>query len=981
DGFLGNRASSATVRFATNTDLYLPGAIGLAFDEGPPQSTSAPTISGTAQRTAVLTSTPGTWTGNGNSYAYQWQRDTVAIPGATDPEYTLTTADVGSTVRLLVTASNADGASSRASGATATVKAAPPVNTSAPAITGAAVRGTALTASRGDWSGPAIAYTYQWQRDAGAGFTDLAGATEAAYALGVADVGSRLRVRVTATNADASVTATSGASSVVRAAPPVSTAAPALSGTARRTETLTATRGDWTGIGNEYAYQWQRRAPGGQFTDIAAATELTYTLASADVGATVRLRVTASNPDGTVTAFSAASAAVAAAPPRNTAAPSVSGAAKLGATLTAAAGDWTPAGADYAYAWQRDGTDIAGATGLTYTLQAADVGRTVRVKVTATNVDGSAVATSAATARVAAPPVNTATPVAPLGTAKETSTLTAVPGAWDTPSASFSYTWMRCPGDATSITGSCEEAGTGGSYTLTAADVGSRLGVRVTASSPGGETIAASALTSAIAQLPLTNSVRPTVAGNAYVGETLTGDAGRWTFPSPDLRYEWRRCDADGTTNCASVGDGPRYTLDAQDAGRAIVLAVTATVPAQRTTAQSAPLAIRARPVPRPVSAPAVSGSAVRGRTLTASAGTWSNDPDRFRYQWLRCDGDDCRSIGGATDVRYVLTKADEGLAVTVVVTAFNAVGSDSATAAPSDAVAAAPPVNTHIPVIQSPTGTIQQGVTLTVGGFAWDSTPDTVYSLAWLRCDAGGCAPIAGATGNQYTLVAADVGRSFVAVSTATNVDGSASARSAQTAVATMAGPRWRTLPLISGSDRVGATVTMSPGTWSGPVVSSDVTELMRCTNVCVPRGSDRTYTIAENDLGAILRVRETASNAGGETTVWSARYVGPVVSAQAAAAVLTSGVTELRNARGSTLALAKLAGPAARSAAVKRLKIKLRRAAKVKGKLVAWACPATIGATPPRCSAKVTLRRSAKLKLPAATGGVRVVVVRATR
>jgi hypothetical protein len=127
-----------------------------------------------------------------------------------------------------------------------------------------------------------------------------------------------------------------------------------------------------------------------------------------------------------------------------------------------------------------------------------------------------------------------------------------------------------------------------------------------------------------------------------------------------------------------------------------------------------------------------------------------------------------------------VLTKADEGLAVTVVVSAFNAVGSGSATAAPTAPVAAAPPANTHVPVIQSPAGTIQQGVTLTAGGFAWDSTADTVYSLAWLRCDAGGCAAIAGATGNQYTLVAADVGHSFVAVSTATNVDGSASARSA---------------------------------------------------------------------------------------------------------------------------------------------------------------------------------------------------------
>ena len=67
--------------------------------------------------------------------------------------------------------------------------------------------------------------------------------------------------------------------------------------------------------------------------------------------------------------------------------------------------------------------------------------------------------------------------------------------------------------------------------------------------------------------------------------------------------------------------------------------------------------------------------------------------------------------------------------------------------------VAAAPPVNTHVPVIQSPSPVIQQGVTLTVTGFAWDSTADTTYSISWERCDAGGCQTISGATGAQYTL------------------------------------------------------------------------------------------------------------------------------------------------------------------------------------------------------------------------------------
>ena len=71
-----------------------------------------------------------------------------------------------------------------------------------------------------------------------------------------------------------------------------------------------------------------------------------------------------------------------------------------------------------------------------------------------------------------------------------------------------------------------------------------------------------------------------------------------------------------------------------------------------------------------------MSGAAIRGRTLNAGTGTWTNNPTRFGYQWLRCDGADCREIAGATAAAYVLTAADKGFAVTVVVTAANAWGS-----------------------------------------------------------------------------------------------------------------------------------------------------------------------------------------------------------------------------------------------------------------------------------------------------------------
>lgn len=87
--------------------------------------------------------------------------------------------------------------------------------------------------------------------------------------------------------------------------------------------------------------------------------------------------------------------------------PAPSGTPQVGQTLTAATGTWSgsqPIG--YSFQWQRctsSCTDIAGATGPTYTAATADAGTTLVVRVTATNGAGSAVASSAPTATVTQP--------------------------------------------------------------------------------------------------------------------------------------------------------------------------------------------------------------------------------------------------------------------------------------------------------------------------------------------------------------------------------------------------------------------------------------------------------------------------------------------------------------------------------------------------------------------------------------------------
>jgi hypothetical protein len=183
-----------------------------------PQNTASPTIGGTAKEDSTLTASPGTWSNIPTSFANQWQRcasDGRAcgdITGATEKAYTVASGDVSRTLRVVVTATNADGKASASSDPTDVVSSKNgPSNTVKPTVSGSPVVGEQLTVSNGSWSPAATSFSRQWQRcgSDGNGCSNIGGATGRTYGVRSVDVGHRLRVLVTAHTSSGVATAVS----------------------------------------------------------------------------------------------------------------------------------------------------------------------------------------------------------------------------------------------------------------------------------------------------------------------------------------------------------------------------------------------------------------------------------------------------------------------------------------------------------------------------------------------------------------------------------------------------------------------------------------------------------------------------------------------------------------------------------------------------------------------------------------------------
>ena len=566
---------------------------------------------------------------------------------------------------MIVTAKNGGGETPAASPKSAVVGASAPVNKVLPSISGTAKDGETLKAEPGSWEGtPTITYSYQWQSCNGSGEAckPIEGATASSYKLGSGDVGATLKVIVTAKNGGGETPAASPKSAVVGASAPVNKVLPSISGTAKDGETLKAEPGSWEGTPTiTYSYQWQScNGSGEACKPIEGATASTYKLGSGDVGATLKVIVTAKNGGGETPAASPKSAVVGASAPVNKVLPSISGTAKDGETLKAEPGSWegTPT-ITYSYQWQScNGSGeackpIEGATASSYKLLAGDVGATLKVIVTAKNGGGETPAASPKSAVVgASAPVNKVLPSIS-GTAKDGETLKAEPGSWEgTPTITYSYQWQSCNGSGEA----CKpiEGATASSYKLLAGDVGATLKVIVTAKNGGGETPAASPKSAVVGASAPVNKVLPSISGTAKDGETLKAEPGSWEgTPTITYSYQWQSCNGSGEA-CKPIegATASTYKLGSGDVGATLKVIVTAKNGGGETPAASPKSAVVGASAPVNKVLPSISGTAKDGETLKAEPGSWEGTPTiTYSYQWQSCNGsgEACKPIEGAT--------------------------------------------------------------------------------------------------------------------------------------------------------------------------------------------------------------------------------------------------------------------------------------------------------------------------------------------
>ena len=519
------------------------------------------------------------------SFTHQWLADNTGIENATDPSYTLTEADEGKALSVRVSFTDDAGNEEKlTSPATEAVASATPnaTPTGVPTIMGTPRVDATLTADTSNIADDDgldnVSFTHQWLADD----AEIEDATESSYTLADTDEGKTINVRVSFTDdAGNAETLNSPVTDAVAPAPVWSatlTVADAgkFSGYNAHTETgglipagFTLDQADYevrslgTGDGS-LRFSLTEQAPDG-LTLWVGAVEYPLENASHSTGedpgnSEDTLHHYSWNPDVpswpaggevavSLTLNNADDAGDQSANSPATGAPTITGTAQVGETLTADTSAIEDSDGledvSFTYQWLIDDAEIEEATGLSYTLTNADEGKAIKVMVSFNDdADNRETLVSAPTDAVQPQPNNAATGVPAItGTVQVGKTLNVDTSAISDPdgmeNVTFYYQWFA--GDP-----AIQET-TESSYTLTEADEGKTIQVRVSfTDDAGNHETRTSHGTGPVEPGDPPNTPAggaPAITGDARVGETLTADTSGISDPdgmeNAVFTYRW----------------------------------------------------------------------------------------------------------------------------------------------------------------------------------------------------------------------------------------------------------------------------------------------------------------------------------------------------------------------------------------------------------------------------------------------------------
>ena len=398
--------------------------------------------------------------------------------------------------------------------------------------------------------------------------------------------------------------------------------------------------------------------------------------------------------------------------PVNTALPEVTGAPYVGVPVSAANGTWESfrGAVSYSYQWMGCNSSgesclpLWGATSSTFTPEPSQVGKTLRVRVTARNEAGESTAESAPSTAV--PEVNWiegfmstygSESAEILGMVE----LAAGPGGQQLPPFSqLCAQWRRTPAEAWSQ--HCVELYVSNEYSVGCFDIGSEMVLcetpvsmtgltpgteyewRMTASAAGQEAQSQTWSLLTEGEGPPRAAEAPPLSGSATPGESLEATSpGGWSGVQPiEFSYSWERCVQETHACTAIPGAGsPGYSIPVEDVAKtsespyAVRVRVTAKNSFGEAAVTSEEREVRAAPAMFTTSEPALEGEAQEGQTLEIIHYAIGGAPaPAVTYEWQRCDpaGEVCEAIGGATGSSYVVTAEDVGHTVRAVIQANN---------------------------------------------------------------------------------------------------------------------------------------------------------------------------------------------------------------------------------------------------------------------------------------------------------------------